>query len=82
MAKKKTTQPTPAPQDPYALALGLLEESRVDHTKTEKAARQLASLMSDAPHEVRKVLHESCSALLAGQHDKAEFHLTNLMRVK
>jgi hypothetical protein len=83
MAKKKTTtQATQAPQDPYAVALGLIQEAKEDNDKTAKAGKHLASLMLTATPEVRKVLHESCSALLAGEYAKSEFHLTHLMRAK
>ncbi len=83
MAKKKTTtKATQAPQDPYAVALGLIQEAKEDNDKTAKAATQLASLMPHATNDERKVLHESCAALIMGEYDKAEFHLTHLMRTK
>tara|TARA_B100001778_G_C18296257_1_gene497729 strand:- start:168 stop:419 length:252 start_codon:yes stop_codon:yes gene_type:complete len=83
MAKKKTTtQATQAPQDPYAVALGLIQEAKEDKDKIAKAATQLASLMTHATNDERRVLHESCAALLKMEYDKAEFHLTHLMRSK
>lgn len=83
MAKKKTrTKATQAPEDPYAVALGLIQEAKEDKDKIAEAATQLASLMARASNEERRVLHESCAALLKMEYDKAEFHLTHLMRTK
>ena len=80
MAKKKAKPQ--AHLDPYAIGLGLIQEAKEDNKKTSKAGKHLASMMLTATPEVRKVLNESCSALLAGEYAKAEFHLTHLMRGK